>query len=269
MTSAEKRQALVVGVIGREGKNKYTQGDKRDQVLEGWSDCSSLMQRIHELVLSINIGSNTEAQIRSKSLTTIDANIKDGIPDESRLLPGDLLYFRGRNEDRKDSQYVGHVEMYVGNGEISGHGSGVGPTRKNMVEYCTMRQNSKVDKPIYNRGLICVRRAIPAGASDHPEWEEYLAEIYVSQLGRLPDAQGTAFWIAQLESGKTWDEVAEGIEESIEGQQRFVTELYTYLLNRKPDKAGLEDWVGKLQAGMSRADVFRGFIGSEEYKNKH
>ena len=160
MTNAEKRRALADKVISREGKNTYTQGSKRNQVANGYSDCSSLDRWAYKEVLDIDIGSNTEAQIKSKNLTTIDVDIKDGIPDESKMLPGDLLFFRGRSEKRSASDYVGHVEMYVGNGEISGHGSGIGPTRKNLVEYCRKRQKSSSPVPAGNRGLICVRRAV-------------------------------------------------------------------------------------------------------------
>ena len=81
---------------------------------------SSLQQWVYEQVLDVNIGDNTEAQMLSKKLTTIDAGISGGVPDEDKLLPGDLLYFRGTDPDRKATGYVGHVEMYVGNGELSG-----------------------------------------------------------------------------------------------------------------------------------------------------
>ena len=49
--------------------------------------------------------------------------------DESKLRPGDVLYYSRPNSDysagRKDR--VGHVEMYMGNGIRAGHGSGMGP----------------------------------------------------------------------------------------------------------------------------------------------
>ena len=95
MTNKEKRAALVAKIKSREGKNQYTQSSKRDQVSSGYSDCSSLQQWVYEQVLGVNIGDNTEAQMLSKKLTTIDAGISGGVPDEDKLLPGDLLYFRG------------------------------------------------------------------------------------------------------------------------------------------------------------------------------
>jgi len=268
MTATEKRQAIVKKLISREGKNTYTQGDKRDQVATGYSDCSSLTQWAHKEILGISIGSNTEAQIQSSKLTTIEAGIKNGIPDESKLLPGDVLYFRGRDASRKATGYVGHVEMYVGNGQISGHGSGIGPTRKSLMDYCRTRQSDAVATPIGNRGLICVRRAVPADASDHNEWTDKLTELYITQLGRLPDAGGLACWSAHLAGGATWESVANAVIDSQEGRERYVRELYTYLLYREPDAEGKKHWLNLLSTGMTRAEVYKGFLNSPEYKPK-
>lgn len=270
MTNKEKRAALVAKIESREGKNQYTQGSKRDQVGSGYSDCSSLQQWVYAQVLGIDIGDNTEAQMLSRKLTTIDAGIKNGIPDESKLLPGDLLYFRGTDPDRKGTGYVGHVEMYVGNGELSGHGSGVGPVRKNMKEYCQSRQSRIVSAPIYNRGLICVRRGVPADVSDRSgeEWKAKITDLYVTQLGRMPDASGLAFWEAQLAGGKSWEEVSNAVIDSDEGRRRYVRELYVFLLGREPDKSGLNAWVKALENGRTRSQVFQGFLQSEEYKNR-
>ena len=271
MTNKEKRAALVAKIKSREGKNQYTQSSKRDQVSSGYSDCSSLQQWVYEQVLDVNIGDNTEAQMLSKKLTTIDAGISGDVPDEDKLLPGDLLYFRGTDPDRKTTGYVGHVEMYVGNGELSGHGSGIGPTRKNMNEYCENRQNRSVAAPIYNRGLICVRRGLSEDAFDRGDandWKGKLTDLYVTQLGRLPDEAGLAFWQAQLAGGKSWDAVSAAVIDSAEGRRRYVRELYIFLLGREPDKTGLNAWVKELAAGRTRAQVFQGFIQSEEYKNK-
>ena len=167
MMVREKRLALVAKMESREGKNTYTQSTRRSRVDSGYSDCSSLVHWVYKEVLGINIGDDTVGQIRTKKLTTIDAGIRDGIPDEKKLLPGDLLFFRGSDTGRKSADYVGHVEMYVGNGELSGHGFGIGPVRKNMAEYCRARRERSAPAPINNRGLICVRRALPADNSDY------------------------------------------------------------------------------------------------------
>ena len=279
MMVREKRLALVAKMESREGKNTYTQSTRRSRVDSGYSDCSSLVHWVYKEVLGINIGDDTVGQIRTKKLTTIDAGIRDGIPDEKKLLPGDLLFFRGSDTGRKAADYVGHVEMYVGNGELSGHGFGIGPVRKNMEEYCRARRERSAPAPINNRGLICVRRALPADNSDYaassasPEgkassggfWKVKLEELYVTALGRLPDPEGLAFWEQQLKSGKSWEEISDAVIDSSEGRKRYVRELYTFLLGREPDAAGMEAWLNVLEHGGTRAEVFRGFLESEEY----
>ena len=288
MMAREKRLALVAKMESREGKNTYTQSTRRSRVDSGYSDCSSLVHWVYKEVLGINIGDDTVGQIRTKKLTTIDAGIRDGIPDEKKLLPGDLLFFRGSDTGRKSADYVGHVEMYVGNGELSGHGFGIGPVRKNMAEYCRARRERSAPAPINNRGLICVRRALPADTSDYadssaspegkassvsPEgkdpsgvfWKVKLEELYVTALGRLPDPAGLAFWVQQLKSGKSWEEISDAVIDSSEGRKRYVRDLYTFLLGREPDAAGMEAWLNVLEHGGTRAEVFRGFLESEEY----
>ena len=288
MMVREKRLALVAKMESREGKNTYTQSTRRSRVDSGYSDCSSLVHWVYKEVLGINIGDDTVGQIRTKKLTPIDAGIRDGIPDEKKLLPGDLLFFRGSDTGRKAADYVGHVEMYVGNGELSGHGFGIGPVRKNMAEYCRARRERSAPAPINNRGLICVRRALPADTSDYaassaspegkassvsPEernssgvsWKVKLEELYVTALGRLPDPEGLAFWEQQLKNGKSWEEISDAVIDSSEGRKRYVRELYTFLLGREPDAAGMEAWLNVLEHGGTRAEVFRGFLESEEY----
>lgn len=288
MMVREKRLALVAKMESREGKNTYTQSTRRSRVDSGYSDCSSLVHWVYKEVLGINIGDDTVGQIRTKKLTTIDAGIRDGIPDEKKLLPGDLLFFRGSDTGRKSADYVGHVEMYVGNGELSGHGFRIGPVRKNMEEYCRARRERSAPAPINNRGLICVRRALPADNSDYaassasPEgiassasqegkassggfWKVKLEELYVTALGRLPDPEGLAFWEQQLKSGKSWEEISDAVIDSSEGRKRYVRELYTFLLGREPDAAEMEAWLNVLEHGGTRAEVFRGFLESEEY----
>ena len=75
-----------------------------------------------------------------------------GAKDEKNMRKGDLLFFRGQDNSRTDG--VGHVEMYIGDGKIFGHGSGVGGTVKVMSEYCRMRQGQKSTAKLKNKGLL-------------------------------------------------------------------------------------------------------------------
>lgn len=219
MTVADKRAAVVTAVKSREGRNTYTQDSRRDKVASGWSDCSSLTRWAYQQI-GIEIGGNTEAQMLSSQLANVVVPIDAGIPRESYLLPGDLLYFRGRNTERKATKYVGHVEMYVGNGELSGHGSGIGPTRKNMVNYCKQRQASSSPVPAGNRGLICVRRAVALIEEDPQNDQDYVASLYRDLLGREPDAGGLNGWVTALRDGMSREDVRQGFLQSDEYRSR-------------------------------------------------
>lgn len=159
MTADAKRKLVVQGALSRKGKNTYTQHyEKRYLVDSGWGDCSSTLRHWFKKLLNIDIGLNTEAQIKSKLGKVVDLKITNGIPDESKMKIGDCLYFRGKNNNRYLG--TGHVEMYIGNGQIFGHGSGKGGTVKNMKDYCTKRQNTKSTAKLKNTGLIAVVRFI-------------------------------------------------------------------------------------------------------------
>lgn len=160
MTANEKRELLVTKTLTREKKNKYSQDvTKRTLIESGWGDCSGTVWYWYKKLFGINIGTNTEAQINSKIGKRVNMTIIKGVPDESKMQKGDLLFFRGKDNSRTDG--VGHVEMYIGNGQIFGHGSGVGGTIKNMKSYCQQRQNTSSTSKLKNQGLICVKRFIP------------------------------------------------------------------------------------------------------------
>lgn len=140
-------------MTGRKGLNSYTQGAKRNYFFgypdnkpgnasqKGYSDCSSAVRAAILEAAGVDIGGNTSAQINNRSSKGRVVHETAGFyPDESRLLPGDCLYFKGNTSHPLD---VGHVEMYIGNGRICGHGSGTGPKIRSMKDYCASRANSK------------------------------------------------------------------------------------------------------------------------------
>ena len=153
LNAKQKREKVKNYVLSREGKNNYTQSSKRTQVDNGYSDCSSLQQRAYKEI-GIEIGSYTGAQIVKGEWVQLGGNL----PEESKMQIGDELFF-ATNYDNGRPYRVGHIEMYVGNGQISGHGSGVGPTRKNMIDYCNQRNKS-------GKKFIGVKRYIPNDGSE-------------------------------------------------------------------------------------------------------
>ena len=159
MTAQEKRNQLVNSALTRKQKNQYSQDvNKRTLIEKGYGDCSGTTWYWYKKLFNMNIGANTEAQINSKLGKRVNLTITNGIPDESKMRKGDLMYFRGTNNARTEG--VGHVEMYIGNGQCFGHGSGLGGTVKNMRDYCRKRYSQKSTAKLKNKGLICVIRFI-------------------------------------------------------------------------------------------------------------
>ena len=158
LNAKQKREKVKNYVLSRERKNSYTQSSKRTQVDNGYSDCSSLQQRAYKEV-GIEIGSYTGAQIVKGEWVQLGGVL----PDESIMEIGDELFF-ATNYDNDRPYNVGHIEMYVGNGQISGHGSGIGPTRKNMIDYC--KQRNKAGKK-----FIGVKRYIANDVSEKESTE--------------------------------------------------------------------------------------------------
>lgn len=150
LTASQKRKKVVNAIKSREKKNTYTQGANRTKVDKGYGDCSATTRWAYLSTLGIDIGLNTVAQIQSSKGFDVDT-AAGYLPNEKNLLPGDCLYFKGTDKSRPFQ--VGHVEMYIGDGKIIGHGSGIGPTIKDMKTYCLKRYNS-------GKGYIKARRFI-------------------------------------------------------------------------------------------------------------
>lgn len=154
---------IVGKILSVRGKLRYTQGVRRDDIEDGYADCSSLMRWAYKGA-GIDIGEDTAAQIVSRAGVDVDCvqdyrciQINGGgkkgtagvralcrtffrrtrfpMPDLAHLKPGDLLFFTGGDKSRPFC--VGHVEMYLGGGKIIGQNDRPyrGPTVKNMKAY--------------------------------------------------------------------------------------------------------------------------------------
>lgn len=162
MTNDEKRQMAVELMKSREKKNDYTNGGYRVYFFGkggsefGYSDCSSAVRACIEKAAGIDIGRNTDKQIRNLLAgkgKLVDAGSNGRIyPDESKLKAGDCIYFRG---NKSHVRSVGHVEMYTGENECWGHGSGMGPNRHDLKKYCEGRAKDS------DKRYLCTVRWIP------------------------------------------------------------------------------------------------------------
>lgn len=152
-TRDKQRQQAAQYMKDRKKKNSYTQGGKRgyffgypdnkpgNTTQKGYSDCSSAVRKAILEASGIDIGSNTSVQINNRKTKGKVIHETTGYyPDKSLLKVGDCLYFKGNESHPLD---VGHVEMYIGDGKLSGHGSGTGPREIDMMDYCKSRATKK------------------------------------------------------------------------------------------------------------------------------
>lgn len=132
----QTQKALVEKLLGIQGKIDYSMSGARNPEA-GSADCSSTVNWAYKKVTGKDIGNDTASILSNSNTEVIDlANLdpnKGGTnstgPNESKLMPGDiLLYSRPTSDYSAGRKYrVGHVEMYVGNGQRIGHGGGKGP----------------------------------------------------------------------------------------------------------------------------------------------
>ncbi len=125
--------------------------------------------------------------------------------------------------------------------------------------------------------------------------EVYLTNLYKTFFDRSPDTSGLKYWLNQLQSGQSRDYVLKGFAESNEFTkictqygiergtitlsedsektvqiQSFIKRNYTQFLGRNADTNGLKYWTNKLVSGqMTPAEVAKGFVFSNEFKNKN
>ena len=94
---------------------------------------------------------------------------------------------------------------------------------------------------------------------------------YQQYLGRLPDANGLAYWVNQMQQGLSDERLEAGFIGSPEyiadhggPGANWVQGLYQDLLGRAPAANEVAYWVNNLNNGMSPAEVAYGFASSAE-----
>lgn len=153
LSAAEQRIKVVETMLLLEEKNKFSQSTRyRMRVDSGYSDSTSVIQYAYRIALGINIGTYIVSQYTSRIGIDVDiASTTQSFPEEAKLLPGDLLFFRGK---QKTNPYdVTHVEMYLGDNKIIGHVKGKGPNIKSMIGFCKSRDAA-------GKGYLKARRFI-------------------------------------------------------------------------------------------------------------
>lgn len=121
-TGSAAQQQLAQWMIDHDRRYAYSQGPGRlSPDTSGYTDCSGCVWYAYQQVCGLEIGTWTGTQLEHGRL------IAEGSGDApiDQLLPGDLclVAWSGYGVNA-----VGHVEMYIGNNQLSGHGGpGSGP----------------------------------------------------------------------------------------------------------------------------------------------
>ena len=96
------------------------------------------------------------------------------------------------------------------------------------------------------------------------EFEALVEQIYQEQLGREPDEGGLKFWSDALANGAPVQQVLQGINQSVEGQNydtQYITSLYRQILGRNPEQEGFQYWLSEAQALGYTPDQIRSILG--------
>jgi hypothetical protein len=107
----------------------------------------------------------------------------------------------------------------------------------------------------------------PEYLGNNPAPAQYVYSLYRRLLGREPDTNGLAAWIAMLANGASTADVARGFLYSEEYARIFARSLYLRFLRREPDPAGWQGWTDALVGGSSQQEVQIGFLASREYRD--
>lgn len=119
--NSEKENKIVATMSSLFGKLGYSQKNRFNFNPNGSSDCSATVQHVLKSSIGVDPGGDTGSQISSGKGQVVDNGNGSG-PNESNLKPGDLLFYRRASSSKPKG--VGHVEMYMGNGQRAGHGGG-------------------------------------------------------------------------------------------------------------------------------------------------
>lgn len=76
----------------------------------------------------------------------------------------------------------------------------------------------------------------------------FVDKVYVSVLGRAADPSGRAYWINQLQKGRSVQAVARTLTASSEYRRTQARTAFVRVLDRQPDAGELTYWTGKLSS---------------------
>ena len=97
----------------------------------------------------------------------------------------------------------------------------------------------------------------------------YVQSLYSATLGRAPDASGYSYWVSQMQSGATQQQLADAFWDCPEHRNIEVESYYGRYLQRGSSAAERAGWVNALENGIGETAVMLGFTTSAEYHQDH
>jgi hypothetical protein len=115
---------------------------------------------------------------------------------------------------------------------------------------------------------------VAQGIWDRDEGAISIANLYDTAFDRLPDADGLATWVSQVNQDDVeMRDIANAFYNSNEASSLralddagFINEIYQNALGRAAEAGGLSYWLGQISSGMSRADVMMTISESAEHQ---
>lgn len=96
--------------------------------------------------------------------------------------------------------------------------------------------------------------------------------LYKAAFDRTADKAGLSYWVAELDSGRSIQQIAQGFVDSAEfkqlnpalDQHSIINSYYQNVLNRDADQAGYDYWSQQMSNGMKPNEVLVSFSESQE-----
>ncbi|HEY2706339.1 MAG TPA: DUF4214 domain-containing protein [Candidatus Dormibacteraeota bacterium] len=95
--------------------------------------------------------------------------------------------------------------------------------------------------------------------------ESFVSHAYYDLINHPADAAGKAYWVGQVNAGKSHAMVAAAMINTDAYRQRVVADAYLATIGRYPDAPGMQYWTGRLAAGVGLEQLTGSLAGSPEY----
>jgi hypothetical protein len=101
----------------------------------------------------------------------------------------------------------------------------------------------------------------------------FVEQVYRNVLDREPDAEGTDYWVQQLDRGVTRGKVIVGFTESPENRRATATDVtiswaFAQMVDRMPTTGERAQWQRQLAAGSDAEDLVRSLAASDAFARR-